>query len=123
MSTKKNTYWKSNQSNSILFSLGTICPRSSDPYYIVSYCIKWVTTSWTYSRNNNNIMSFTLLKHMYSDILTFSYFSDTDENRVIYKRVVVTWRGWPSGYHPLSAPVKTDTKSILCMYTYSLPFF
>ena len=24
----------------------TICPRSSDPFYIVSYCIKWVTTSW-----------------------------------------------------------------------------
>ena len=27
----------------------TICPRSSDPFYIVSYYIKWVTTSWTYS--------------------------------------------------------------------------
>mgnify|MGYP001295737045 CR=1 FL=1 len=24
-------------------------PRSSDPFYIVSYYIKWVTTSWTYS--------------------------------------------------------------------------
>ena len=28
---------------------GTICPWSSDPFYIVTYCIKWVTTSWTYS--------------------------------------------------------------------------
>ena len=27
----------------------TVCPRSSDPIYIVSYYIKWVTTSWTYS--------------------------------------------------------------------------
>ena len=27
----------------------TVCPRSSDPSYIVSYYIKWVTTSWTYS--------------------------------------------------------------------------
>ena len=27
----------------------TVCPRSSDLYYIVTYCIKWVTTSWTYS--------------------------------------------------------------------------
>ena len=26
-----------------------ICPRSSDPIYIVSYYIKWVTTSWTHS--------------------------------------------------------------------------
>ena len=25
----------------------TVCPRSSDPFYIVSYYIKWVTTSWT----------------------------------------------------------------------------
>ena len=27
----------------------TICPRSSDPFYIVTYYIKWVTTFWTYS--------------------------------------------------------------------------
>ena len=27
----------------------TLCPRSSDPFYIVSYYIKWVTTSWTHS--------------------------------------------------------------------------
>ena len=25
----------------------TICPRSSDPFCIVTYYIKWVTTSWT----------------------------------------------------------------------------
>ena len=27
----------------------TVCPESSDPFYIVSYYIKWVTTSWTHS--------------------------------------------------------------------------
>ena len=27
----------------------TVCPRSSDPFYIKSYNIKRVTTSWTYS--------------------------------------------------------------------------
>ena len=27
----------------------TACPRSSYQYYIVSYFIKWVTISWTYS--------------------------------------------------------------------------
>ena len=27
----------------------TVCPRSSDPLYEVTYFIKWVTTSWTYS--------------------------------------------------------------------------
>ena len=25
----------------------TVCPRSSDPLYVVTYYIKWVTTSWT----------------------------------------------------------------------------
>ena len=25
----------------------TVCPRSSDPLYIVTYYIKWVTISWT----------------------------------------------------------------------------
>ena len=28
----------------------TASPRSSDPFYIVTYYIKWVTTSWTYSK-------------------------------------------------------------------------
>ena len=28
----------------------TVYPRSSDPFYIGGYCIKWVTTSRTYSR-------------------------------------------------------------------------
>ena len=28
---------------------GTVCPRSSGPFYIVIYNIKWVTTSWTHS--------------------------------------------------------------------------
>ena len=26
-----------------------VCPRSSDPFYVVTYYIRWVTTSWTYS--------------------------------------------------------------------------
>ena len=29
--------------------INTICPRSSDLFYIVSYYTKWVTTSWTHS--------------------------------------------------------------------------
>ena len=28
------------------------CPRSSDPYFIVTYYIKWVTTAWTHSTIN-----------------------------------------------------------------------
>ena len=29
-------------------TVSTICPGSSDPFYIVSYYMKLVTTSWTY---------------------------------------------------------------------------
>ena len=32
------------------FFYPTICPESSDPFCIVSYYIKGVTTSWTHSR-------------------------------------------------------------------------
>ena len=27
----------------------TVFPKSSDPSYVVSYYIKWVTTSWTHN--------------------------------------------------------------------------
>ena len=29
------------------FALQTVCPRSSDPFLIVRYYIKWITNSWT----------------------------------------------------------------------------
>ena len=34
---------------SIINNKHNICPRSSDIFYIVSYYIKWVTTSLTYN--------------------------------------------------------------------------
>ena len=59
------TSWKRTHSNAVKISdlaypflsdvliyayiLHSMCPRSSDPFYIVSYFITWVTTSWTYS--------------------------------------------------------------------------
>ena len=33
----------------------TVCPRSSDPFYFVTYYIKWVITSWTYSITLNHV--------------------------------------------------------------------
>ena len=30
--------------------LYTVCPRSSDPFYVVTYYSKLVTTSWAYSK-------------------------------------------------------------------------
>ena len=35
----------------------TVHPRSINPFYIVTYCIKWVPTSWTDGRWTNEIMS------------------------------------------------------------------
>ena len=37
----------------------TVCPRSSDPFFIVSYYIKWITTSWTYSMDAHVILGST----------------------------------------------------------------
>ena len=38
-----------------MFCSATVCPGSSDPFYVVIYYIKWVTTSWTYSIKDGNI--------------------------------------------------------------------
>ena len=35
-----------------IYQIYTVCPGSSDQFYKVSYNIKWVTTSWTYSRKS-----------------------------------------------------------------------
>jgi len=40
------------QSRNLASKIGiyhTICPRSNDPFFIVTYYIKWATTSWTHS--------------------------------------------------------------------------
>ena len=52
--------------SSINKSNHTVCPRSFDPFYKVSYYIKWVQTSWTYS-SFSPIFSSTLecLNHNY----------------------------------------------------------
>ena len=47
---KKN--WGGGARDQTLFFSGlkimhTVCPRNSDPFYIITYYINWVTTSWT----------------------------------------------------------------------------
>ena len=34
----------------------TVCPKSFDQFCVVSYFIKWVKTSWTYSSSFNNFI-------------------------------------------------------------------
>ena len=43
----------------------TICPRSSDPFYIVSYYTKLVTTSWTHSMKSDKTCWAKYLKIIY----------------------------------------------------------
>ena len=44
------------RSNAAFISYGfTMCPGSSDPFYIVTYYIIWVITSWTYSMITANM--------------------------------------------------------------------
>ena len=49
--TNDNTWLKIWQINSIVIwgEETTVCPGSSDPFYVVTYYIELVTTSWTYS--------------------------------------------------------------------------
>ena len=66
----------------------TVCQRSSDPFYIVSYYIKWVTTSWTHSMiqqfccclfvdflsiQKNVFTKSTTLKVLHKNVLFLSY--------------------------------------------------
>ena len=37
------------------YRLRTVCPRSRYPFYMISYNIKWVTTSWKQSKKMENI--------------------------------------------------------------------
>ena len=42
---------------------GTVCPGSSDPFYIVSYYTKWVTNSWKYSMKSILLTFLTIQSH------------------------------------------------------------
>ena len=39
---------KEEPSPDIQMNFYTVCPRSSDSFYIASYYMKWFTTYWTY---------------------------------------------------------------------------
>ena len=41
--------------------LHTVCPGSIDPFYIVTYYIKWVTTSWTYCKYDDVVYYVTVI--------------------------------------------------------------
>ena len=56
----------------------TVCPWSSDPFNVVTYFIKWVTTSWTYSITFNTFHKVScfirLDKPSWVQNITFNFF-------------------------------------------------
>jgi len=51
---KRKEQWNAPNERNISRLLGTVCPSSSsDPFYVVTFYIKWVTTSWTYSSSHS----------------------------------------------------------------------
>ena len=59
-----------------------MCPRSSDPFCLVTYYIKWVTNSWTYRRREQN---WNLIKTKYVSLRVGS----TDSNIKPQKRSII----------------------------------
>ena len=58
----------------------TVCARSLDPFYIVTDCLNWVKTSWTYSTFKKEIYEhcffmFRLHCRCFSHWMTFANFS------------------------------------------------
>ena len=42
-------YLTDGEKNPNIQFISTVCPGKWDPFYVVTYYIKWVITSWTYS--------------------------------------------------------------------------
>ena len=60
---RKLIFW-STQSSALSSINHTVCPESSDPFYIVTYYVKWVSTSWTYCKRINKIKLLTGMKQL-----------------------------------------------------------
>ena len=63
--------------NILIKYIRTVCPGSSDPFNVVSYYIKWVTISWTYSIYNIHtpVHVVKVQEKLLCDTLLFSFMS------------------------------------------------
>ena len=50
----------------------TVCPGSSDQIYIVTYYIKWVTTSWTYCNREFHKIPYAYIRDFSSSVCLIS---------------------------------------------------
>ena len=74
-----------------------MCPRSSDPFYVVTYYIKWVTTSWTYSS-----------KHELSDYIKLVTASWTHSSKHELSDCILQAKP-PQNVHETKRPTKTKS--------------
>ena len=105
---------------------GNVCPKSSDPFYIITYYIKWVTTSWTYSNavSHKPDVPIALLQIWKMQLITMNYensIQDMSSSSGVDTRCVHGPDGTPlSGQGSHNTPViigKTTLKSgIICIY-------
>ena len=65
-----------------------VCPRSSDPFYIVTYYIRWVTTSWTQSM----------------DAYVTSMVFDSEKNEHVHRKASLL-QSWPTGFSSPAGPL------------------
>ena len=59
-----STYWKYAILKNLLY-----VSRSSDPFYIVTYYIKWVTSFWTHSIRNYFLLSILLVQQFFAHFI------------------------------------------------------
>ena len=87
----------------------TVCPKSSDPLYIVTYCIKWVTTSWTHSSISSTHIQCTKRDVQKDNILLPS---GRSEINLSFVAAVIVWlslqQGCGSGFSGRNPHLKTN---------------
>ena len=74
----------------LLSEQNNVRPRSLDPFYIVTYCIKWVKTSWTDSildikkaPNNHAIIIISNMLSCYNIFYFINQFNSTVQTYIL----------------------------------------
>ena len=88
----------------------TTCPRSLGQFYIVSYCIKWVNTSWTDSMIiilyvQDVFVGYTRYKNIDKRLLGYTLSSKKSSKKFItlflfISKQKITYRIWISSFSP-----------------------
>ena len=67
----------------------TVCPESSAPFYIETYYIKWVTTSWTHSINSQHSFNSSDL-NPYTGVVLNTFISILNASLQVFDTIVIS---------------------------------